>query len=481
MQLARLAKAFVFERLPCRVESILKAIREALPYLRRWGIRRSTAAALLYLGRKVDANVDVSEVDYWAQVKSSPRPSFVGRWLEKWNFSENDVQTTKRINKAWAENPSRKISEMVWIMPDFTNVYNGGPHTILRFAHFFADLGIHSTIAVMRATKHRSERSVRKSVLKAFPESKNVDFLVYPFPKDLDVHELPDSDVAVATVWFSAYPVLQYHRTKAKYYFVQDYEPLFYPAGPNYGLASATYDFGFYCVCNTEGVFRTVAKNHEIQGTYFTPAVDSRIFFPKQARDSFGKVFFYARPGVPRNGFELGIAGLRLMKNKYPDTEIFLAGHYRENLGLDFDARVLGYLSYQETGELYRNCDAGMAFMFTPHPSYIPLQMMACGCIVIATRNSANDWLLKDGYNCVLCNSTPSSLLEAYTRLREDSDLRARLRNNGITTVAPLSWKEEMSKILAYMTGDRQTPMGTERVSVDAPKLDVGKPTAQEN
>jgi glycosyltransferase involved in cell wall biosynthesis len=390
--------------------------------------------------------------------------------LEKWIASEEDVQTTKQINKAWAENPSRKIKEMLWIMPDFTNVYNGGPHTILRFANFFAESGIHNTIVVMSAAKW-NERSLRKSVSKAFPNCKNMDFLVYPYWKEMEVQELPNSDVAVATIWFSAYPLLRYHRTKAKYYFVQDYEPLFYPAGIEYGLAAATYDFGFYCICNTEGVFRTVAKNHEIQGTYFTPAADAQIFFPKEERNSLTRIFFYARPGVPRNGFELGIAGLRLIKSKYPETEIFLAGHYSTDLGLDFEAKILGYLSYQETGELYRYCDAGIAFMFTSHPSYIPPQMMACGCIVIANRNSANRWLLKDGYNCVLCNPTPSGLLEAYTRLREGCDLRKKLRQNGIATVASFSWKEEMSKILAYMTNNSQIPIDAEQVSVNSSKL----------
>ena len=428
----------------------MKAIREAWPYLRRWGIKRFVAASLLYLGRKVDHNISIQEVDFWAGIKSLP-PRLVGKLLEEFNISDEDIRITKEINDSWKNSTTRKIDEILWIMPDFSNVYNGGPHTILRFAHFFGNkYDIHNTIVIVNANIHRNKKKIIKAVREAFPNSKNVDFIVYPFWKEVDIDDLPDSDVAIATIWHSAYLLLRYHRTKAKYYFVQDYEPLFYPAGVEFGLADATYDFGFFHICNTEGIFKAVSNNHAIEGTYFTPGVDRDVFYPSE-RSSINRIFFYARPSVPRNGFDLGVSGIRLIKKEFPDVEILMAGHYREDFALDFEAKFLGYLPYDETGELYRHCGAGISFMFTPHPSYIPLQMMACGCIVIANRNSYNSWLLKDGYNCILCGPTPRGILEAYRKLRNDRNLREKLRSNGIATVASLSWEEEMSKILYYM------------------------------
>ena len=39
--------------------------------------------------------------------------------------------------------------------------------------------------------------------------------------------------------------------TKRKFYFVQDYEPLFYPASSRSALAEATYRFGMPAIVNT--------------------------------------------------------------------------------------------------------------------------------------------------------------------------------------------------------------------------------------
>jgi regulator of replication initiation timing len=53
----------------------LKSIREAWAYLRRWGIRRFTAASMFYLGRKLDRNVNVSEVDYFLSRQETGQPN----------------------------------------------------------------------------------------------------------------------------------------------------------------------------------------------------------------------------------------------------------------------------------------------------------------------------------------------------------------------------------------------------------------------
>ena len=65
---------------------------------------------------------------------------------------------------------------------------------------------------------------------------------------------LPDfvvADAAVATLSTTAYSIIRLRHVKARFYFVQDYEPLFYPAGTSYGLAEATYRLGFRGICNT--------------------------------------------------------------------------------------------------------------------------------------------------------------------------------------------------------------------------------------
>lgn len=447
--------------LKVRVYALLK---ESYRYLKKWGFKRFISACLLYLGRKLDSSINIEEVDksvgsesqlldhrlhYWLHEYSKSDYSLGLRLLE-FRINKNDLKKTKEINEQWKVVKGKNIEHILWIMPDFPNVFGGGPHTTLRFAHYFANQGIRNTIIIFNAVNHKTKEDILRSVNSAFKPNKNVNFIMNPFWEKIDSSKLPRSDVAIATDWQTAYSLLEYHNTLAKFYFVQDYEPLFYPAGVSYGLAKATYNFGFYHICNTLGVHHMLNNNHKVSATYFTPAVDKNVFFSTKKRSDFDKIFFYGRPIISRNAYDLGIVGLTLIKEKYSSTQIFVAG-WHQTLDLPFEAKFLGYLPYEKTGKLYRNCDMGISFMFTPHPSYILMQLMACGCLVISNKNINNSWLLKDGYNCILCDPTPISILEAYEKLRFDSNLRSTLRANALKTIEKISWESEMKRILKYI------------------------------
>ena len=103
---------------------------------------------------------------------------------------------------------------------------------------------------------------------------------------------------------------------------------------------------------------------------YFDPSVDSRIFHDRGRVDK-GKpwtLFCYARPGHPRNGFELLAAALRIVKEKLgEDVRIVTAGADWDPAayGLRDVLLNLGNLGYATTGALYRACDVGVAMMMT--------------------------------------------------------------------------------------------------------------------
>ncbi|MGC4441694.1 glycosyltransferase family 1 protein, partial [Streptococcus suis] len=67
---------------------------------------------------------------------------------------------------------------------------------------------------------------------------------------DVEVRELAEfknQDVVFATSWDTAYAAFNLkEKNLHKFYFVQDFEPVFYGLGSRYKLAEATYKFGFY-------------------------------------------------------------------------------------------------------------------------------------------------------------------------------------------------------------------------------------------
>jgi glycosyltransferase involved in cell wall biosynthesis len=268
------------------------------------------------------------------------------------------------------------------------------------------------------------------------------------------------ADACVATLWSTAYYVLKFTQTKRKFYFLQDFEPMFYPAGSTSAQVEASYRFGFYALTNTVSLARHYQQDYGGDATFFTPCVDTSMFYPPTKRasgpDAPFRVFFYARPSHWRNGFELGAIALRKLKERLGQrVQIISAGQQWDprEYGLEGVVENLGLLSYQQTAELYRTCDIGLAMMFTRHPSYLPFEFMASGCMVVSNLNHETSWLLKDGENCLLSVPSASSIAATIARGLEDAQLRQQITERALRLVREqfADWDSQIEHVYAYM------------------------------
>jgi glycosyltransferase involved in cell wall biosynthesis len=371
------------------------------------------------------------------------------------DFSAEDVE---RSNEILRGNPGTiRFKEINWFVPDFDNVYWGGIHTILRFAEYFtARKSVINRIIVVCQGKLEE---LRREVSRAFPSLADKICTIASLD---ELDRVPYADVSVCSLWTTAYYLLRFNKTRRKFYFIQDCEPMFYPAGSTYAQAQATYSFGFYGIANTV----TLAKMYSKYGgivEFFNPCVDTDIFYPSERMNSRRPftVFFYGRPGHPRNCFELGARALRLVKRELGNNVRIVSAGSRWNpreFGLDGIVEQLGLLSYQDTADLYRSCDAGLSMMVTMHPSYIPMQLMASGCLVVSNQNPHTTWLLKDGENCITPKASASSLSNAILAAYRAPKLRARLTTTGLRTVRQhySNWEREIEKIYNFM----RSPVG---------------------
>jgi cellulose synthase/poly-beta-1,6-N-acetylglucosamine synthase-like glycosyltransferase/glycosyltransferase involved in cell wall biosynthesis len=347
-----------------------------------------------------------------------------------------------------------KLEQITWFLPEFANPFYGGVHTILRFADHFAGQHAVSSRFVILGEAH--PRAMLQRISTAFPGLSKSDVRV--INRDAQLADLPASDVGIATLWTTAFSLLKFRQTRRKFYFLQDYEPLFYPAGSTSALVEATYDFGFSGICNTISLKEIYEAQGGAKAEYFDPSIDSNTFYRSMRERGNRKpylVFCYARPGIPRNCFELLMEALKRVKQRFgEDISIVTAGaEWRpSDYGVEGVLQNLGLLGYRETGALYRACDAGVVAMKTRHPSYLPMELMACGAAVVTNRNPYTAWLLRDRENCILAESSPSALAESLEEVLRDTALRARLAEASAEVVGKYSgWSSQAEKIYRFM------------------------------
>lgn len=332
----------------------------------------------------------------------------------------------------------------IWFVPDWSNVWGGGHYTLFRFANHFAQHNTRNIIFIYNNERHNSVSQLQNELNDALP-----DCLLEVI---IDPALLPSCTGAIATTWQSAYNVRAFGFAQQKFYFMQDYESLFYAYGTASMQANATYGFGFIGITGG-GWLKQCYESHGGRAKNYLFAADRQIFYPAAdhgvVRDHVARLFFYGRPSTERRCFDLGMAALKKIAETFPAVEIVIAG-----LDLKahppFPATLLGNMTLKDTGDLYRTCDLGMAFSGT-NLSYLPVELMASGVPVISNPGPQVEWHCRHGVNAYLADPTPQAMLEAFTTLYYDRALRQRLADGGLASMAPLTWETQMTEIYQYV------------------------------
>ncbi|HVX47479.1 MAG TPA: glycosyltransferase [Mycobacteriales bacterium] len=378
---------------------------------------------------------------------------------------------TEAVNALHKENSAPfAVQSINWFIPGVDSPFYGGINTMLRIADQLARE--HGVLNRFVTFGEPNEEFLRSALAAAFPALADSEIAFYQFDSRASLDNIPYADVSVATLWVTAYAVAHFAHTRRKFYLIQDFEPGFYPAGTEYALAEESYKLGLYGLCNTENLRRVYTNEYGGKGFSFVPAVDQNVFHARwrheRGPDAPVTVFLYARPGHWRNCWEMAAPALEELKRRLGDkVRIVAAGAWAIGAGAEVDIKRLGLLDYSATGELYRHTDIGMALTVSRHPSYLPLELMACGAPVVAFDNPWGHWLLKDGENCLLSKRTADSLADRLEKLATDPELRQRLSEQGLRDIAARhsDWQKNLSGIYGYLCDPEGAGTGTDAVA----------------
>jgi len=240
------------------------------------------------------------------------------------------------------------------------------------------------------------------------------------------------ADVSIATNWPTAYTVAQLPGSLFKFYFVQDFEPEFYQeTDPLYRKAEATYDLPLQMVCIGRSLARRMELAVERPTRWIDFAVDPAVFHlirDPAERGTPTRVLFFARPGLPRRGYALGVAALRQLAQARPDVRIAFFGATDEEIGdPGFPIENLGVLSHEALARAMNDAHVLLCFSLSANISWVPLQGMACGCAVVDADVPGVREMIADGQTCRLAAPDPASVAAALLSLVDDAAARERI------------------------------------------------------
>lgn len=374
-----------------------------------------------------------------------------------YDFTTNDLDKNKKV----VENVyNGKVKTIIWFLQEFEYIFYAGIYTIFRTADYLRKKhGVKNTFVFLSTV----ELSVIMDRIRlGFPELADCDARIVTSADDM--FNMGNYDASICTFWTTAYYAMKFNNVKRKFYFIQDYEPLFYPACSTFAQTESTYRFGFYGIANTEGLKSVYEKEYKGKAVSLDPSVDTSIFYPAENRDYNKKpymVFFYGRPGHLRNGFELGVKALKQLKERMgKNVRIVTAGANYDvrDYGLEGIIENLGRLQIEETGDLYRKCDAGLIMMHTRHPSYLPYEMMACGCCVVSNYNPYTSWFLRNGENSIVCEPSASNISEMIEGILCDIEKRKAISERASKQILENNpdWDTSLEKVVKFINNPEQ-------------------------
>lgn len=326
------------------------------------------------------------------------------------------------------------LMKIHWVIPDFVPGA-GGHMSIFRIAGYLESFGHEVTIWINGNTIHGLGERARQVINEHF----------VPFNGEVRIlagnqNELI-GDAVIATDRWTAYPVRSVCRVRRRYYFVQDFEPSFYPMGTDYLLTENTYGFGYTCITAGNWLKSLLERKYGLKAYAFSLACDTDIYrcdaaaLPKAKR-----IAFYAREATPRRAVDLAYLAFELLARKHQDLHVDFFGWDIGNLDVPYSYRNYGILRPAELCKLYQQATVGVVFSCTNY-SLISLEMMGCGLPVVELdmESTRADF---DSESIILAKPEPCSIAAAIDQMLTDPSHRKWMREKGLSYVRRFNWEK---------------------------------------
>ncbi len=336
-----------------------------------------------------------------------------------------------------------------WIVPGLI-IGGGGHRNILRAAYHLEKFG--HDVRLYFSDTQMSKSELRQSVREHF----------YPFegPVNRFTGYVDGEDVLMATHWST---VALAESVKSQVgeiiYFVQDFEPAFYPMGSEYILAENTYRRNLYAITTGPWCADILKRDYGMEADSFQFPIDRTIYIPEAAGETQrGKrILFFAKPEMARRCFLIGTMALREFHRLKPDYEImFFGSDSARKHPQDYPVTYLdNIIRLEDLARLYASSAAGLAFS-TTNPSFVPYEMMACGLPVVDLGRPGNEVNYGGRRDlALLADADPARMARDMAALLDDAGQCALRSRAGLEFIASFPSEEAMARRIELLILER--------------------------
>jgi hypothetical protein len=286
--------------------------------------------------------------------------------------------------------------------------------------------------------------------------------------------EVSRRDRFLATTWWTAHIAADALRTVGGErfgYLIQEYEPFTFPMGTWAALADESYRHPHFALFSSQllrdffrlrglGVYAPgLEAGDALSGAFQNAitAVDPPGLDELAARRT-RRLLLYARPEehAARNLFELALLALVRAREAGALRDGWelhgigtVSGRRALALADGLSLELLPRLDQAGYGAALRAHDLGLALMYTPHPSLVPLEMAAAGMLTVTNsfENKTAEALSAISANLIVAEPSVEAVAAALVQAVADVDDHRR-RIDGSRVAWSRSWEESFSDAL---------------------------------
>jgi O-antigen biosynthesis protein len=342
----------------------------------------------------------------------------------------------------------------------------------------FAGVGTALIFAVLLANKLNAQLRVITRTERAKPE--NFDHLLSTYGIELkqDVEfkfaafydqkyqvDIIVNDLFITTSWWTTAATIPSVPVTDIIYLLQEDERIFYPFGEErlrceFVMRNRDIHFLVNSRLLFDHLIQSGFDNIAKQNMWFEPAFPPQVFHPRKTdRQGKRRFFFYARPNNMRNLFHLGVEVIEQAITRHVldmnDWDIFLVGNNIPNVTFcgGYVPEKYENLAWSEYAELAGTVDVGLVLMYSPHPSYPPLDLAASGAVVVTNRFANKMDLSSYSANLICADLDRDALVDALQHaIAVAADSRVREQNFCQNNLVA-DWRESFAGALRKYSG----------------------------